>query len=123
MINRQGQRGLGGFGLLILFAGLGFVMLIAFKCIPVYLNQMKISRAVSAVAMDAPGSVVEIRSALQRYWDIEDIDDLSPRDVKVVRSASGRRLSYDYEARRHLFANVSLVLEFGDDVPLAGPMP
>ena len=113
MINRQGQRGLGGFGLLILFAGLGFVMLIAFKCIPVYLNQMKISRAVSAVAMDAPGSVVEIRSALQRYWDIEDIDDLSPRDVKVVRSASGRRL----------FANVSLVLEFGDDVPLAGPMP
>ena len=123
MINRHRQRGLGWFGLLFVFAGLGFVMLIAFKCIPIYLNQMKISRAVSAVAMDAPASVTEIRSSLQRYWDIEDIDDLTPRDVKVVRAADGRRLSYDYEARRHLFANVSLVLEFGADVPISGPIP
>lgn len=123
MINRQRQRGLGWFGLLFVFAGVGFLMLIGFKVIPIYLNQMKISRAVNAVALDAPGSVTEIRSSLQRYWDIEDIDDLTPRDVKVVRSSNGRRLSYDYEARRHLFANVSLVLDFGADVPMAGPMP
>jgi hypothetical protein len=123
MINRQRQRGLGWFGLLFVFAGVGFLMLIGFKVIPIYLNQMKISRAVNAVALDAPGSATEIRSSLQRYWDIEDIDDLTPRDVKVVRSSNGRRLSYDYEARRHLFANVSLVLDFGADVPMAGPMP
>lgn len=123
MMNRRQQRGLGWFGLICVFAGVGFLMLIAFQCVPVYLNQMKIARAVNAVAQDAPASVTEVRSALQRYWDIEDIDDLSPRDVKVVRTANGRRLSYDYEARRHLFANVSLVLEFGGDVPMAGPMP
>jgi hypothetical protein len=123
MMDRARQRGLGWLGLIMLFAGLGFVLLVGFQVLPVYLNQMKITRAVNAVASDAPATVTEVRSALQRYWDIEDIKDLAPRDVKVIRSASGRILSYDYEARRHLFANVSLVLEFGEDVPVDGPIP
>ncbi len=120
MLNRQRQRGLGWFGMLCLFAFIGFVSLLVFTCLPVYLNQMKITRAVHAVAQDAPSSVTEVRRGLQRYWDIESIEDLKPAEVRVVRGNGGRQLSYYYEARRHLFANVSIVLEFEDAVPMAG---
>lgn len=120
MLNRQQQRGLGWFGMLCLFAGIGIVTLLVFTCLPVYLNQMKIARAVNAVALDAPGSVTEVRKGLQRYWDIESIEELSPKEVRVVRTSSGRQLTYYYEARRHLVANVSLVLEFEDSVPMSG---
>lgn len=120
MLNRQRQRGLGWFGMLCLFAFIGFVTLLVFTCLPVYLNQMKIARAVNAVAQDAPGSVTEVRKSLQRYWDIEGIEELTPKDVRVVRGSGGRQLTYYYEAHRHLFANVSLVLEFEDAVPMAG---
>lgn len=123
MINRYRQRGLGWFGLLALFGAIGFTALITFEVLPVYLNQMKIARAVNAVATDSPSSVTEVRSALQRYWDIEDIEELTPRDVKVVRANTGRRLVYAYEARRHLFSNISLVLEFEGDEPMSGNNP
>jgi hypothetical protein len=123
MLDRYRQRGIGWFGLLLLFGAIGFGALLTFEVLPVYLNQMKIARAVNAVAADSPSSVTEVRSALQRYWDIESIDELTPRDVKVVRASNGRRLVYAYEARRHLFANVSLVLEFEGDVPMSGNNP
>jgi hypothetical protein len=123
MLTRSRQRGMGWFGLVVLFAVVGFVSLVVFKAAPVYLNQMKVARAVKAVAADAPPTVNDVRSALQRYWDIEDIVDLTPRDVRVVRAGSGRLLRYEYEARRHLFGNVSLVFSFADDVPMSGAGP
>lgn len=123
MMNRHRQRGLGLFGLLLLLGSIGFATLLTFEVLPVYLNQMKIDRAVKTVAADAPSTVTEVRSALQRFWDIEDIAELTPRDVKVVRGSTGRRLVYGYEARRHLFGNVSLVLEFEGDEPMSGNAP
>lgn len=123
---RSRQRGLGWFGMLFMLGVIAFVAIVVVKCLPIYLNQMKIASSVNKVAAD-PGNgraeVGELRKDLQRYWDIEDINYLEPRDVKVKRTQNGRFLSYEYEAREHLFYNVSIVMEFADDVPLANVGP
>lgn len=119
---RNRQRGLGWFGLLFVLAVIAFASIVVVKCLPVYLNQMKIASSVSKVATDPENGraeVHELRRALQRYWDIEDIKYLAPAEVKVKRTESGRFLSYEYEARERLFYNISIVIEFADDVPLA----
>lgn len=119
---RRRQRGLGWFGLLFVLAVIAFAAIVVVKCLPIYLNQMKVASSINKVATD-PGNgraeLHELRRALQRYWDIEDIRYLQPRDIKVKRTASGRFLSYEYEARERLFYNISIVIDFRDDVQLA----
>ncbi len=109
--------------------GLGIVVAVFFgiiimKSVPIYLNEMKIAKAVATAAEDpalARASLVEIRNRLQRQWDIEDIRILQPKDVKLVRDKSGKRkLKYQYEAREHLFLNVSMVHAFSGEYPMVG---
>lgn len=123
---RSRQRGLGWFGMLLVLGVIAFVAIVVVKCLPIYLNQMKIASSVSKVATDpgnARAEVGELRRDLQRFWDIEDITYLQPRDIKVKRTQTGRYLSYEYEARERLFYNISIVIEFADDVPLANVGP
>lgn len=115
------QRGLGGIGLLFVFGLIALVALIVIKCLPLYLNQMKVARVLHSVGEDPELSAADamtIRNHLQRRWDIEDIDGLKPADVKIKRNDQGRRMSYGYEARAHLFYNISVVVDFSDDLPL-----
>ena len=113
------QQGLGWFGLLLVFGIIGLAAIVVVKCLPLYLNQMKIASAVKGVAEDSEMGAAEattIRSFLQRRWDIEDITMLEPKDIKVKRTERGRELSYDYEARVNLFYNIYVVIHFKDDV-------
>ena len=119
---RSRQRGLGWFGLLFVLGVIAFTAIVVVKCLPIYLNQMKIASSINKVASDPSNGraeLHELRRDLQRFWDIEDINYLQPRDIKVKRTANGRFLSYEYEARERLFYNISIVIDFQDDVPLA----
>ncbi len=118
---RSRQKGLGWFGLLFVFGVIGLFSIVGAKTLPLYLNQMKIASSIKKVADDPSNAGAEpgaLRKSMQRYWDIESIDTLDPRDVKVKRTDKGRFLSYDYEARTELFYNISLIVHFQDDVPL-----
>lgn len=121
MGSRSRQKGIGWFGLLFVLATLGIFTVVGVKLLPLYLNQMKIASSINKVAADpayATAEVGQLRSALQRYWDIESIDTLTPRDIKVKRTDKGRFLSYDYEAREHLFYNIEVLIHFQGDVAL-----
>ena len=64
---------------------------------------------------------VMVRKSLQRRWDIEDIVTVMPKDIAIERGENGGGwLSYDYEARAHLFYNVDLVLTFDGREPVQG---
>ena len=122
--SQKQQRGLGMFGLLFVFAVIGFVTLLVMRCWPIYLNQMKIAKAISNVSKEAGIASAQDSSALlrplERFWDIDSIDYLDYKKVKLVRSDRGRAIQYKYEARAPLFYNISLIMEFADTVPVTG---
>jgi len=112
------QRGLGWFGLLFVFGTIAFFAIIAIKVGPLYLNHANVMKIVAGVAENedyANASPQEIRSTLQKRWDVDYINQIEAKDVKIKRGAKGRMLSYDYEARVNLFYNVFVVLHFKDD--------
>ena len=118
------QRGLGLFGLIFVFAVIGFVALIVMRCWPIYLNQMKIAKAIHNVASDGDAASAQdstgLYRPLEKYWDIDSNDTLDYKKVKLIRSDRGRAISYKYEARTPLFYNISLLMEFEDTVPVTG---
>jgi hypothetical protein len=107
--------------LLFVLGVFGFAILVAMKLIPIYLNQMKVTKVVRAVAQEMRGAGGEIdpndlRRSLEKRWDIEDIDWLEYQDIKLTRVGNKRSLKYDYEARKNLFQNIFIVVDFQDDV-------
>lgn len=104
--------------LIVVIAIAAFFVTTGMKTLPLYLNQMKVTKAVKSVAGDssmAKASPVEIRKALQRHWDIDDITRVQPKDVKIVRTKAGKVLRYEYEARERLFYNISVLIEFSGE--------
>ena len=121
------QRGMTFWSMLFVFGVIAFFAIITMKVVPIYLNQMKISNSVEETAKQAQvdsatGQVSfhQIQDGLAKRWDIEDVDYLDWRDVQMVNTDHGRVLSYDYEARVHLFYNIFIVVHFAQQVPLPG---
>lgn len=111
------QRGASLWSTLFVIAVIAFVALVTVKVVPIYLNQMKVATAVREVAQDphiSPSADPQvIYDSLQRHWDIDDIEDIKPKDIAITRDDNGQQtLSYDYEARRHLFYNIYIVVHF-----------
>ena len=118
---RQAQRGMSFWSLLVVLAVIAFFAIVGVKVIPLYLNQLKVTKAVHGVADELtvdPANIdpYTLQNALQRRWDIEDVQDLSPKEVKLVRTENGPKLAYDYEARVRLFYNIYVVVDFKDQV-------
>ena len=117
------QKGLGWFGLLIMLGSIGFIALVAMKCWPLLLNEMKLARAVKAVARDSSVANSEgpekVRAALQKWWNVEDIEFITPTDVKVKNISSGRVLAYDYWAQVNLMSNVYVSFHFTKEEPFS----
>jgi len=120
---RHRQKGLGIFGLLFVFGMIAFVAIVGAKCFPIYMNQMKLVSAMKKVASEPGLGTSEggesVRKALQRYWDIDDITRIEPKDIKIKRSDRGRFMVYDYEAKERLFYNIYIVIHFKDEIPLS----
>ena len=115
------QRGLGWFGLLFVFGTIAFAALIAIKVGPLYMNHMTMVRNVKSVADDETMGAAEphaIRRALEARWDIDYINQIDDKDIKIKRSDKGRVLAYDYEARVNLFYNVFVVIHFAGEHPM-----
>jgi hypothetical protein len=123
MKSMRGQRGVGLFGLIFILGLIGFAAMLVIKCGPLYLNEMSIRRDVAEVAnqLGSSGSEVDLdeaRRALQKRWDIDYIEQLEAKDITITRGDRGLSLSYDYEARAHLFLNVFVVIHFAHDFPV-----
>ncbi len=119
MQSRHRQQGF--MKLFFIFGSIAFVVIVGLKMFPLYTNQLKLSRVVKNVASEGTIDPVQVRNSLQRRWDIEDIEIITPKDIKITPGGNGGgTLQYDYEARTHLFYNVDLVLHFEGREPVKG---
>jgi len=113
------QRGVTFIGWLFLLTPLVVVGYAGVRLAPVYLNYMKVVRALNLVASDAAGNADPraIRTTIDKHFEIDMVDYPTSKDIKVTKSAAGGwdvEASYDDEAP--LFANISLHVVFDKTV-------
>lgn len=119
----RAQRGMSLWSWLYVLATLGLMVMVGVKSVPVYLNNYDIRSTLEWAASqpelrDAPG--IEIQERIQRRFDSGYVDNVTGRDIKVERIDGGRRLSVEYEVRRSLVANVTLLFEFHESAVIPG---
>lgn len=100
-----------------------FFLLIGIKMVPVYLENLSVGEVLQAVAEDSRSrsmSRSQLRDNISRRLSINGVRDL-PRDkIKFKRLRNGMNVSIDYEIRKPVMGNVSIIMEFSESVDIPG---
>jgi ABC-type Na+ efflux pump permease subunit len=109
------QQGVVLSNLLIWAVIVAVLALLGMKLAPEYMEYGKIKEIVKTIKGDskAMSSVAEARKAFDRRADIDSVTAVKSDDLDISKDGSGAVvISFAYERRIALFANVSLLLEF-----------
>jgi hypothetical protein len=117
---RHSQRGVTFIGWLLLLIPVAIIVYAGIRVTPMYLNYMNVSKALSQVGAQASGgsigSAVEIKTSIEKNFDVQGIEHPAPKDVEVHREGEHLQITADYEDVAPLFANISLLLQFHKQV-------
>jgi hypothetical protein len=113
------QRGMTFIGLLCLLALAGIVGYAGLRLAPLYLNYMKVARAMESTATEVKGDYPDpaaLRGALAKHWEIDDITGVSANDIEIRKEEHGVSLHVAYDDSSPYIANVSLSVHFDKTV-------
>jgi hypothetical protein len=116
---RNRQRGITFIGWLFLLTPLVIVIYAGIRIAPIYLNYMKVAKALNEVAVEyktGGASSQAIRSTLDKHFEIDMINYPDFRDVKVTHEDGGWTVEAAYDDEAPLFQNVSLHVAFDKKV-------
>lgn len=118
---RSKQTGITFIGFLLVAAMVGLLGFAGLKLTPVYLENMKIKRILSDVQSEWDGqgpTPTSIRRSIDKRINIEMVEGLKARDFAIEKNAGGFSVGAHYQKTAPLVANVSLLVEFNDEVEI-----
>ena len=119
---RAKQRGITFIGWIILLIPVAIVGYALIRTVPVYLNYMKVSKALEQIASESKGdeqvSVQALRNSLEKHFDIDNVSYPKVDQISFVRDGKSWVAESHYEDVTPLFANVSILLKFDKRVTL-----
>ena len=107
------QRGVTISGLMVWGIIISLVAVLGMKVVPEYIAYNKIVKSVKSVATQASGkTVAEIRSAYDKYADVNVIDTITAADLDISKEGNEVVVAFAYDKKIPLFYNVNLLIEF-----------
>jgi Domain of unknown function (DUF4845) len=110
------QNGMTAVGWLIVLALIGFFVLLTLRMLPSYLEYYKVASSLDSLEKETLDSPVAIRKLLERRFDISYVESITPKDVIIKPVGPNFRVIADYESRKHIFANVDVLMSFYKEV-------
>jgi hypothetical protein len=123
---RNRQQGVTAIGWLFLLTPLVIVVYAGIRLAPVYLNYMKVVRAIDNAASTVKsgaggaGDATAIRTAIDRHFEVDMVDFPTIKDIQVRREGGAWVIEAKYEDEAPLFGNVSLHVMFDKTVRRGG---
>jgi len=112
---RKRQRGVTFLGWVFLLTPVAIVVYAGIRLTPVYLNYMKVVRAVEGAAVDVKGSKTDptsIRNSIDRHFEIDMVEYPTVKDISITRDGGEWVVEAAYDDEAPLFANISLHVTF-----------
>jgi DNA-dependent RNA polymerase auxiliary subunit epsilon len=111
------QNGMTAIGWLIVLALIGFFVLLTLRMLPSYLEYYKVVSSLDSLQKETDLSTpADIRKLLDRRFNISYVESIQPKDVDIKAVGPNFRVIADYESRKHIFANVDVVMSFYKEV-------
>jgi hypothetical protein len=120
----QRQKGMTAISLVALLILFGFLALIALRLVPIYLDHFKVVSHLKALAEQEETASMADNDIIKTYFkrlDIDDVVDVKRDDFFIEKGdGGGKVLAVEYEVRRPVFGNVSVVVSFVDEFEVKG---
>jgi hypothetical protein len=113
------QQGMTFIGLLFVLGLVGVIVYAGIRLAPVYLTYMQVARAMTATATEFKSDnpdPANLRRALEKHWEIEDITAVDVKDIEIVKGDDGVTMHVAYDEPVPYIANVSLSVHFDKTV-------
>ena len=107
----QSQRGVSMLGIFLICAAIVLVAVGALKVIPAYIEFGTIKKAASG-SRDGAKTVSDVVRGFDKRAQVDDITAISGKDLEVTKEGNNIIVSFKYEKKVPLFANVSVLFEF-----------
>jgi hypothetical protein len=120
---RNRQKGVTAIGWLFLLTPLAIVIYAGIRLAPVYLNYMKVVKAMegSVTELKASGaSPLTIRTTIDKHFEIDMVEYPTTKDMKITKDGSAWVVESQYDDDAPLFANLSLHVTFDKKVRIGG---
>ena len=119
---RHSQRGVTFIGWLFLLSVIGIVVYEGIRLTPVYLNYLKVARALDRLkesgpeGMTGPASAQSLHTILARSFEINSIDTPELKDIDIHREGQHWVAFADFVDDAPLFGDLTLVVHFHKEV-------
>ena len=109
------QNGMTAIGWLLVLGLIAFFTLITLRLVPFYLEFAKVASALESLENE-PGltskTKAEIVKLVRKRFDVNDVMNVSAKELKVKKDKGILTVSIDYERREHLISNIDVVAKF-----------
>lgn len=115
MANRQ--KGMTMLSWLVVLGILVFFVLIGIKMVPTYLENYSIKQVLANMENDRKVrtmSAGEMKKAFMKRLKINSVYEFDRNSIKIKKEKFGTKFSVDYEIRKPVAGNVSIVMEFSE---------
>jgi hypothetical protein len=111
---RNRKLGVSLLGLIVGAVILIFVLLLAMKTLPPWLDYFAATKLIVQIAQEQRnGSVVDIRRAWQLKASVDNVDNvISDKDLEITKEGGEVVISFAYRKEVPLFANVGVYMDF-----------
>ena len=112
---RNRQLGVTFIGWLFLLTPLAIVVYAGIRLTPLYLNYMKVAKAMDQVGGELKASGANpatIRNTIDRHFEIDMVDYPATKDMKITRDGPAWVVESQYDDDAPLFGNISLHVTF-----------
>ena len=119
---RNRQRGVTAIGWLFLLTPVAIVVYAAIRAAPVYLNYMKVAKAMDGAVTELKAggaSPQSIRNTIDKHFEIDMVDYPTTKDMKITKDGGVWLVESQYDDDAPLFANVSLHITFDKTVRIS----
>ncbi len=116
------QSGMSAIGLVFVLLLIGFFALVTLKLLPMYLENFSVATSLESLRNEPElGSKTgpEILQLLMKRLDINDVENVTAKNVAITRTAIGAVVNVKYEVRKDLLGNIDVVGKFDESVELS----
>lgn len=110
----KNQSGISSVALLLVMVAGAAILLVAFRIGPLYIDNYFVKASVESLEDENVRDMSDrqIRTALDRYFVVNGVRDISTKSVKIERDARDVTVKLDYEKRTNLIGNLDAVVLF-----------
>lgn len=111
------QRGYTLISLIFMLGIFAFFVLLGLKIGPIYIDHSKVKNALAAIEKTTDIETLseqEVRSSLDKRFNLNYVADLNVQDVKIIKRGNYLKVQAKYEVVEKIVGNISVLVEFDD---------